>query len=183
MPNYGIDYDLFFADLPSAAKESKIENITIYDRKLKKEYKDFIFDDDNRTFLTAYPHKKKDDVIIIPKGTTKIDSSTFMGNPYIKKIIIPESVKVLSANIANSCPNLETIIFKGVTEINSHVTMDCEKLNSIYISKKCAEYNKVEFIKDEPFKIFDIDFLIEGKSSFKEINKAYKELNSYNLER
>ena len=183
MPSYGIDYDLFFADLPSAAKESKIENITIYDRKLRKEYKDFIFDDDDRTFLTAYPHKKKDSIVIIPEGTTKIDSSTFMGNPYIRRIIIPESVKVLNVNIANSCPNLDSVVFKGVTEINSRVTMDCENVKSIYISKECAEFNKAEFVKDKPFKIFDIDFLIEEKSSFKEINKAYKDFNNYNLGR
>lgn len=183
MPSYGIDYDLFFADLPKAAKESKVENITIYDRKLKKEYKDFIFDCDDRTFLTAYPHKKKDDVVIIPEGTTKIDSSTFMGNPYIRRIIIPESIKELNVNIANSCPNLESIVFKGITEINSRITMNCENIKSIYISKECAEYNKAEFVKNKPFKIFDIDFLIEEKSSFKEINKAYKDFGNYNLGR
>lgn len=75
----------------------------------------------------------------------------FQGNPFIKKVILPESVTSLDGNVFALCENLEYISMPGVTDLNykeftrsvygseNHDTgnnfLDCYSLKTIIVNK------------------------------------------------
>ena len=178
-----IDYVIFFCSVPEDAIKSPLEEITIYHESLKRTFKDFIFDTDDDTFLTAYPHKKKDKIVVVPEGTSQIEENSFIGNPFIEKIILPSTIEKLDAAFVNSCQNLEYIVINSDKAVLPHNLFEnCPNVKGIYISEKCAEKNGIDFTEKTLFKPMDLDTLIEKHATFKEINKVYKDIKGINHE-
>lgn len=178
-----IDYNIFFSSLPKDAIKSPLEEITIYHESLKRTFKDFVFDTDDDTLLTAYPHKKKDKIVVVPEGTSQIEDNSFIGNPFIEKIILPSTIENLNATFVNSCQNLEYIVINSDEAVlPKNLFENCPNIKGIYISEKCAKKNGIDFTEETLYKPMDLDTLIEMHTSFKEINKVFKDIEGINHE-
>ena len=63
--------------------------------------------------LYRYPAGDERKDFDIPDGIYEFSEYAFYGNPYLRKVTIPESVKSSEEHPIQNCENLETIIFKN----------------------------------------------------------------------
>ena len=63
--------------------------------------------------LHRYPAGNERKDYDIPEGVCDLSEYAFYGNPYLRKVTIPESVKSSEEHPIQNCENLETIIFKN----------------------------------------------------------------------
>ena len=63
--------------------------------------------------LHRYPAGDERKDFDIPDGVYKMSEYAFYGNPYLRKVTIPESVKSSEEHPIQNCENLESIIFKN----------------------------------------------------------------------
>lgn len=106
------------------------EDLTLYAKWEEKTYDDlndfYIYNGR----LSGYKGNKE--TVEIPINVTEIDSNSFYSNTKIKKIIIPNTVKIISKNAFDHCLGLETVeIEDGVTEIDDGAFYFCSKLANI----------------------------------------------------
>lgn len=62
----------------------------------------FVIKDDG-LLLTYYPPKKKDSIYTIPDGVIEVEKGAFNQNPYIRKLIIPETLKLIGLKEFRYC--------------------------------------------------------------------------------
>ena len=70
----------------------------------------------SKTSMIYYPPGKKDIVWEAPDGLTNINS---VNSPYLKTIVIPETIQKLNGYTFNNCTNLNRIIFLGDAPVPS----------------------------------------------------------------
>ena len=71
--------------------------------------KDGILYNQQMTDLIAYPAGLKRESVVIPEGIIKIRGSAFAYNPYIKKVVFPDSIRTIGYGAFNNCLSLEEI--------------------------------------------------------------------------
>lgn len=102
--------------------------------KKNKKYKSkngVLFSKDGKT-LICYPVKKKGSTYKIPKGVKTIGKNAFSGclgpeeNPYLKKLIMPDSVTVIKEEAFLGVKKLKTVRFsKSLKKIERNAFMRC----------------------------------------------------------
>lgn len=125
-------------------RDISLENITISDENPYYTVKDGVVFNKDMTELILYPQNKPGEVYEIPKSVTTIDPNAFCYNQNLKKIIIPETIKITDEEHQflrfNNCKSLETIVFKGeITEISSGFMENCPSLTEITIPDGVTE--------------------------------------------
>ena len=84
--------------------------------------------------------------IVIPKGVTLIDESTFSNCTALKKVVLPDGITVIRGGAFLGCSNLTTINFpEKLTTLYARVFKDCTKLTHITLPDDIA------VIRDEAF--------------------------------
>lgn len=63
--------------------------------------------------LHRYPAGDERKEFVIPEGVTEIEENAFYGNPYLRSVTIPRSVKSVEENPFVHCESLGTIIFQN----------------------------------------------------------------------
>ena len=63
--------------------------------------------------LLYYPENKTDEVFVVADGTVRIETVAAVGNKYLKKIVLPESLLYVGHLAFYECENLETVVFKS----------------------------------------------------------------------
>ena len=99
--------------------------------------------------LVIYPQAKTTETFVIPEGATSLST---IKNDYVKKIVIPTSVKTVYGNPYSNCPNLESIEviegnanLKAVDGVLYTVSGDTvQKLVSYPSNKQGEEYTVLE---------------------------------------
>ncbi len=168
---HSITSDFFYED--EELKSSILEDITI--KNPSSDNNNFSVDGiwyygrkSEPKSLIMYPPAKKDKIFVIPEGTETADVDTFLENPYIEKIIFPESFKYFSFVSINKCNNLKEIEIKAKNVvIEEDFITNCNKLETIIIDDSSKVY-----IKD--IKRINFEDYVFSKS-FKELNNYYKE--------
>ena len=120
------------------------EDLTLYAKWEEKTYDDlndfYIYNGR----LSGYKGNKE--TVEIPINVTEIDSNSFYSNTKIKKIIIPNTVKIISKNAFDHCLGLETVeIEDGVTKIDDYAFYFCKELENITLP------NSLKVIGSEAF--------------------------------
>jgi hypothetical protein len=73
--------------------------------------------------------------VYIPNSVTSINRSAFRGCSNLKTIIIPESVTTIGSSAFNSCVNLKSVYFLGsLTNIGSYAFGNCSNLMDVHYS-------------------------------------------------
>ncbi|HHU71864.1 MAG TPA: leucine-rich repeat domain-containing protein [Clostridiales bacterium] len=116
--------------------------------------KDFVIQGNN---LVAY--KGKSSTVTIPKNVKTIVGLAFYRNPYVKKVIIPDSVKIIDEAAFLYCYDLHTVkLGKSVTKIEKDALYSIFELKSIEIP------SSVKTIEEGVFdELLNRDFTIIGK--------------------
>ena len=84
----------------------------------------------------------KDDVAIIPEGTTEIGDYAFGGCDSLESVTIPESVTEIGEKAFSDCCYLESIaIPKSVTRIGDLAFVRCTSLESIVVADDNPAYD------------------------------------------
>ncbi len=118
--------------------------------------------------LIMYPPAKKDKILVIPEGTENADEDAFLENPYIEKIVFPESFKYFNFMSISKCNNLKEIEIKAKNVvIEEDFITNCNKFETIIIDDLSEVY--IKNIKRINFE----DYIFS--KSFKELNNYYKE--------
>jgi len=115
-------------------------NPTKFDNPKKYEYVDGVF---CCLGSTLHQYFGRQDVVCVPEGICRIESSAFWRSN-IKKVILPNSVEIIDEWAFSNCSQLEEIKGKCVKEIDLYAFDHCEKL-------KWAEFPKLQ-------RCFDISF-------------------------
>lgn len=63
--------------------------------------------------LTCYPTAKTDTEFVVADGTAKIDFGAALGNKFIEKVVLPESLTFIGDFAFYGCSNLKTVVFKS----------------------------------------------------------------------
>lgn len=66
-----------------------------------------------RVSLHRYPAGDERKDFDIPEGVYEMSEYAFYGNPYLRRLTVPESVKTSEEHPIRNCENLETVIFKN----------------------------------------------------------------------
>ncbi len=85
----------------------------------------------------------------IPDGFTEIGARAFEGQSGIKKISLPESIKVIGEYAFTNCRSLEEVQFRGsnsaLMEVRQYAFANCCSLKSIKIPDRCKTIGKYAF--------------------------------------
>ena len=84
----------------------------------------------------------------LPDGIKSI-SSAFASNGYVNKIIIPESVTVLSEGAFDKAYVLESVALGGVKHIGSEAFSNCVLLKSVELTSNIESIGELAFAKCE----------------------------------
>ena len=89
-----------------------------------------LFGDPNE--LLSYPLGLEQEEYIVPEGTDRIADSSFRYAPYLKKVTIPGSVKIIGNTAFENVPELQTVILNdGLEEIADYVFQQDAKLSEL----------------------------------------------------
>ena len=122
------------------------------------------------------------ETLTLPRMLKKIGECNF-SNTKIKKLTIPKGVNAINRDLLTGS-NVETLILPdNLIQVEDFVSK-CKSLK-IIVTGKQKDYileSLRKMIKDRNITLqeTDLDTLIEGKKSFKEINERYKELKKKN---
>lgn len=89
---------------------------------------EFVFANDN-TELTSC--KNPTDIVIVPMGVTKIMPHAFKNSNNVRKIILPSTIKFLSRQSFEECPNLEFVEVSSKHNSFGCSYCKCSNLNNI----------------------------------------------------
>lgn len=109
---------------------------------------------ENYTNKTHYGYSGSD-LLIIPEGTTTIDSGAYSGTTY-KCVVIPDSVTSISNGLFSGCSSLVSIaIPESVTSIGVSAFEGCISLTSITIPERVTSIGDSAFYQ-APLNIIDL---------------------------
>ena len=174
---------------PNNLKAKNLEKFTVQDRCIPENlcftedniWYDFFYVNDfifaktpelTKWSLVFYPPKKEEKEFVINKNVLEVQSNAFMGNPFLEKIIFPDSVIKFYPETIFDCPNLKVIEIKGKNKnIPEDFFVKCPKLKTIITDKSCnIEKSHINILTHK-------DYVLSSAKSFKEINNVYKENN------
>lgn len=110
------------------------------------------------------------------KAVTYVQHSAFAENPYIRKVILPESVNNLDGSVFRACPELEYVAMPGVTALNygeiarpygmrdgNNNFLNCTKLRYVIISTAFST-NVQQFLATGETSGAILDLFVNGAS-------------------
>ena len=117
------------------------------------------------SILIAVPTAYKETTLTLPETVTTIGEWAFAHNQFVKKVILPKSLKEIKENAFQECLELETINLENVEIIGKCVFSECANLKEIIVNcdtieeatfKGCKSLEKVfipnvKTIKEEAF--------------------------------
>lgn len=119
---------------------------------------DFILFSEDGKILLDYPETITDKEYTVPEGTVHIAEDAFESNPYIEKVILPDTLKTIEHSAFNKCTALKTIILpanleKFFTDDNYSIASfsGCTNLEAIEVDSENKTYKSVDgvvFSKD-----------------------------------
>lgn len=89
----------------------------------------------DKTELILYPPAKSGDLFIVPDTVKTICYAAFVGNLYLKKVVIPQSVTSIGHVAFNKCQKLKDVVMMSNFGIYSHQYSGCKKIENLYIPK------------------------------------------------
>jgi len=88
----------------------------------------------------------ENDIVLIPKGVTRIGTKAFIGCTSVVKIVIPEGVTTIEEGAFSGCESLvEIIIPESVTGIEDEVFSDCKSLTNIILPESITSIGYAAF--------------------------------------
>ena len=105
-----------------------------------------------RVAENAFKNSKDIDTIILPDTLEEISANAFFGSS-IRRIHIPDSVKVIGECAFSECPNLEKLIFPNSLEnIPENLCAESEGLTEVYIPGSVKEIGENAFTRCKQLK-------------------------------
>ncbi len=111
-----VDYSLFNGNENFKAFFTTVDGKKVY----TYEYDDVMINDGvlytvtpKGYVLSCYPAAKEGSEFTVADGTVKIDFGAALGNKYLEKVILPESLRFIGNNAFYQCDNLKTVVFKS----------------------------------------------------------------------
>jgi hypothetical protein len=104
--------------------------------------------------LYRYPAGDERTEFVIPDGVTLICNGAFCGNQYLKRVVIPKSVRCFWENPIRDCYALETIIFKQDNQLHSISYPDYnyeEVIDKVFIVRTLDSYPGTPGLKNLPY--------------------------------
>ncbi len=87
----------------------------------------------DKTVLICYPSAKAGDTFTVPASVTEIGAGAFKANTALKKLIVPDTVKVLNeSSFYGACIEYFSL-GNGITELPSNCFFSCDSLRRIVI--------------------------------------------------
>ena len=122
--------------------------------------------------LIHYPACKDGKVYKLEGNTVSITSGGFIQNPFLEKIIFPDSFTHFHTDAILECYNLKELEFNEKSPINviEFFAHFCESLDTVIMNNKSSTV-KIPKVKTITF----ADYVFSDEHSFKDINKSYKE--------
>lgn len=128
-----------FSDYTTTEFKSKYPiSTTNYVPKYTVTYDDFVFEVDC-DYVTLISYQGNAEDVVIPAvieelPVSAIRTGTFKDNPFIKRIIIPESIQRIDEQIIAGCDSLTDIYYLGTKESFALIDIETnDALNAIYI--------------------------------------------------
>lgn len=136
----------------------------LYAKDLKK--------DTSNLKLIHYPAGKDGEVYKLEDKTISITGGGFIQNPFLKKIIFPDSFTYFYTDAILDCENLKELEFNEKSPINviEFFAHFCKNLDTVIVNNKDSIV-KIPKVKTITF----ADYIFSDEHSFKNINKSYKE--------
>lgn len=125
---------------------------------LKNTNEDFFYIKDDldsfgeEAFIYASNYIGEEDAIVIPntfedKKISGIGEKAFLGNKYIKTVIIEEGIEIVGFESFRECSNLQTILFPStITEIKEYALTWCDELKNIIFADGIKRLDITEFL-------------------------------------
>lgn len=83
--------------------------------------------------LVCYPYSLTADTYMVQEGTNEIMWGAFGGNSTLKRIILPESLKIIENEAFAGCSELEEIIIPDHTDLYTDVFTACSSLKHVVL--------------------------------------------------
>lgn len=98
---------------------------------------DDVLFDKSETELIQYPSARKDNFYIVPYSVRSINAWAFGGNPYIKRVELPDGLETIGTAAFAECIELSSIkLPNSIETIGSEAFESCCKLTSIKLPDK-----------------------------------------------
>lgn len=134
----------------------KVETKATTDDDTKLEEMYTVEEVDGGVAITQYKATKENETIIIPKeingkevvsiGKNDEKCSGFVYDTVIKKVVIPDSVKLIGEETFRFCTNIETVEFgTGIEEIGAHAFNGCDSLKEVKLSEGLTKLGIASF--------------------------------------
>jgi hypothetical protein len=111
-----IDYSVFGANTVFSAFFATVNGEKVYDAKFDST---MIKDGVLYTIvaegyvLTYYPQAKTDETFTVVDGTVRVEYRAAASNPYLKKVVLPASMRSIGDYAFSECAHLETVVFRS----------------------------------------------------------------------
>lgn len=111
-----------------------------------------VYSRDGRT-LVWYPCQKPGEVFAVPEGVQKIGEFAFANQRRLKRIILPQSVRILGTGAFSNCQELEQVEFsariKAIPDASAYrgagMFSECPKLKSVVLPTKMTYLGSFAF--------------------------------------
>lgn len=130
----------------------------------------------------------ENEVVEIPEGITQIENSVFYHRLEIKKVIMPNSVRVIKANAFGCCKNLADLtLSQNLEYIRTYAFGYCSSLTELNIPPSVKMIYKCAFVGCVNLKIIKIDHnpIVQGDSfsyGLSMVNLPKYVINSFSIE-
>ncbi len=95
--------------------------------------------------LRYYPRGKCDENFVVPERVTKIMSSAFAGNDYLKTVTMQEGVKTICDRAFQYCNNLAQVALpRTLTTVEEGIFYDCRSLAQVTYAGTSREWAQVK---------------------------------------
>lgn len=125
--------NLEFVNIPSTVREigndpfAGCPNLTLKNKSEFFSLEDGVLYNKEKTEILHYPINKQDKQFFIPNTVQYINKHTFYGNPYLRTLIIPESVIWMENNLFSGCCITEVINSSPYFSVDQGVLYNHEK--------------------------------------------------------
>ena len=125
---------------------SSLKSINV---KKSNEYyssKDGVLYNKDQSCLIAYPMAKNNTSFTFPETVKEIKENVFGNNPYLKKVELNSSIKIIPNYAFSNCSNLtEITIPNSVEEIGFNAFFGCKNLKEVHIPKSVEKMGIMAF--------------------------------------
>lgn len=97
------------------------------------------------TTLYYYPTAKEGDYYEVPTTVSKIDTMSFYGNIFLKKIEVNSNVNEIASFALQNMKSLEEVKYSVVENGEGSIFQQCENLSKVYIGENVQKLNDYDF--------------------------------------